>query len=72
MLFRSHSKPLYITTQINDVHIRRALVNTGASLNLIPTSTLKAVGIPLSRIAEAPIEVLVLLEFMNALLGVYN
>ena len=52
-----HSKPLYVTTQINDVHIRRALVNTGASLNLIPTSTLKAVGIPLSRIAEAPIEV---------------
>ena len=52
-----HSKPLYITTQINDVHIRRALVNIGASLNLIPTNTLKAVGIPLSKIAEAPIEV---------------
>ena len=52
-----HSKPLYIATQINDVHIRRALVNTGASLNLIPTSTLKEVGIPLSRIARTPIEV---------------
>ena len=52
-----HSKPLYIAAQINDVHIRRALVNTGALLNLIPTSTLKAVGIPLSRIVEAPIEV---------------
>ena len=52
-----HSKPLYIVGQINDVHIRRALVDTGASLNLIPTSTLKAAGILLSRIARAPIEV---------------
>ena len=52
-----HSRPLYIATQINDVHIRRALVDTGASLNLILTSTPKAVGIPLSRIAGAPIEV---------------
>ena len=53
----NHSKRLYIAAYINDVHIRRALVNTGVSLNLIPASTLKAVGIPLSRIAGAPIEV---------------
>ena len=52
-----HSKPLYIATQINNVHIRRALVDIGASLNLIPTSTLKAARIPLSRIVSAPIEV---------------
>ena len=31
-----HSKTLDITAQINDVQIRRALVDTGASLNLIP------------------------------------
>ena len=52
-----HSKPLYIATQINNVHIRRALVDIGASLNLIPTSTLKATRIPLNRIVGAPIEV---------------
>nr|POF00014.1 hypothetical protein CFP56_55809 [Quercus suber] len=52
-----HSRLLYIATQINDVHIRNALVDTGASLNLIPTNTLKAAGIPLSRIAGVPIEV---------------
>ena len=52
-----HSKPLYIAAQINDVYIRKALVDTGASLNLILTSTLKATGIPLSRIAGASIEV---------------
>nr|POE96572.1 hypothetical protein CFP56_44574 [Quercus suber] len=56
-LHPDHSKPLYIATQINDVHIRKALVDTSASLNLIPTSTLKVAGIPLSRIDGAPIKV---------------
>ena len=55
--YLDHSKPLYIATQINNVHIRRALVDIGASLNLIPTSTLKAARIPLNRIVGAPIEV---------------
>ena len=55
--YLDHSKPLYIATQINNVHIRRALVDIGASLNLIPTSTLKATRIPLNRIVGAPIEV---------------
>ena len=52
-----HSKPLYVAAQINNVQIRRALVDTGASLNLVPTSTLKVIGIPFSRIVGAPIEV---------------
>ena len=55
--YLDHSKPLYIATQINNVHIRRALVDIGASLNLIPTSTLKAARIPLNKIVGAPIEV---------------
>ena len=53
----NHSRPLYVAAQINDVHIRRALVDINASLNLVPPSTLKAARIPLSRIVEAPIEV---------------
>ena len=52
-----HSKPLYVATRINDVHIRRALVDTGASLNLILTSTLQVVEIPLNRVTGTPIEV---------------
>ena len=51
------SKPLYTTARINDVHIRKALVDIGASLNLILTSTFKATGISLSKIVGAPIEV---------------
>ena len=53
----NHSRPLYVAAQINDVHIRRALVDTNASLNFVPPRTLKATRIPLSRIVGAPIEV---------------
>ena len=52
-----HSKPLYVVAQINDFHIRKALVDTGTSLNLVPSSRFKVVGIPLSKIAGASIEV---------------
>ena len=52
-----HSRPLYVTARINDVHIRRALVNTSASLNLVLASTLQATEIPLNRITSTPIEV---------------
>ena len=52
-----HSRPLYVAARINDVHIRRALVDTDASLNLVPTSTLQEAEIPLNRITGTPIEV---------------
>ena len=52
-----HSRSLYVAAQINDVHIRMALVDIGTSLNLVPTSRLKATRIPLCRIAGASIEV---------------
>ena len=53
----NHSRPLYAVARINDVHIRRALIDTGASLNLVPASTLQAVEIPLNQITDTPIEV---------------
>ena len=52
-----HSRPLYVAAQINDVHIWKALVDTGASLNLIPASMLKAVEISLNRVTDTSIEV---------------
>ena len=53
----NHSRPLYVATQINDVHIRRALVDANASLNLVPPRTLKVARISLSKFVGAPIEV---------------
>ena len=42
---------------INGVQIRRSLVDTGASLNLIALSTLEAVGLVSRRILRAPMEI---------------
>ena len=52
-----HRRPLYLMATINGVQIRRALVDTGASLNLIALSTLEAVGLAGRRILGAPIEI---------------
>ena len=52
-----HRRPLYLMATINGVQIRRALVDTRASLNLIALSTLEAVGLAGRRILGAPIEI---------------
>ena len=43
--YPDHMKPLYLAAFINQIPIKRALVDTGASVNLIPLSTLQAIGI---------------------------
>ena len=52
-----HRRPLYLMAIINGVQVRRALVDTGASLNLIALSTLEAVGLVDRRILGAPMEI---------------
>ena len=51
-----HRRPLYLMVTINGVQIRRALADTGASLNLIALSTLKAIGLTSRRILRTPME----------------
>ena len=53
-----HRRPLYLMATINGVQIRRALVDTRASLNLITLSTLEAVGLVDRRILGAPMEII--------------
>ena len=53
----NHHRPLYLMATINGVQIRRALVDTRASLNFITLSTLKAVGLVDKRILGAPMEI---------------
>ena len=53
-----HRRPLYLLATINSVQIRKALVNTGASLNLIALSTLKAMGLASKRILGSPKEII--------------
>ena len=52
-----HHRPLYLMATINSVQIRRALVDTGASLNLIALSTLETVGLTSRRVLKAPMKI---------------
>ena len=53
-----HYRPLYLMAIINGVQIRRALIETGVSLNLIVLSTLEAMGLIGKRILGAPMEII--------------
>ena len=52
-----HCRLLYLMVTINGVQVRRALVDIGASLNLITLSTLEAMGLTDRRILGAPMEI---------------
>ena len=52
-----HRRPLYLLATINSVQIRKALIDIGASLNLIALSTLEAMGLAGRRILGAPMEI---------------
>ena len=53
-----HRRPFYLMATINGVQIRRALVDTRASLNLRALGTLEAVGLVNRRILGAPMEII--------------
>ena len=43
--YSDHQRPLYLAASINQIPIKRALVDTSASVDLIPLSTLQVAGI---------------------------
>ncbi|KAI5337873.1 hypothetical protein L3X38_017144 [Prunus dulcis] len=51
--YPDHRRPPYLEEQINDVFIRRALVDMGSSVNILPLYVLTAAGIPLSKIVQS-------------------
>ena len=56
--YPDHRRPLYLAAFINQIPIKRALVDTVASVSLIPLSTLQAVGILKRKIQGCPMEVI--------------
>ena len=56
--YPDHRRPLYLAASINQIPINRALVDTGASVNLIPLSTLQAAQISKRKIQGCPMEVI--------------
>ena len=55
--YPNHKRPLYLSTVVKDVQIRRALVDIGSCLNLIPLSTLQAANVSQQKIQGSPMEV---------------
>ena len=55
--YPDHRRPLYLAASINQNPIKRALVDTGASVNLIPLSALQAARISERKIQGCPMEV---------------
>uniref|UniRef100_A0A2N9FP82 Uncharacterized protein n=1 Tax=Fagus sylvatica TaxID=28930 RepID=A0A2N9FP82_FAGSY len=55
--YPDHRRPLYLSATINEVQVRRALVDTGSCINLIPLSTIQAVEISQKKIQGAPMEI---------------
>ena len=53
-----HQRPLYLVAFINQIPIKRALVDISASVNLIPLSTLQAAGISEKKIQGCLMEVM--------------
>ena len=53
-----HRRPLYLMATINGVQVRRTLVDTGVSLNLIALSTLEALSLTGRRILGASMEIM--------------
>ncbi|CAL2257560.1 unnamed protein product [Prunus armeniaca] len=51
--YSDHRRPLYLEGEINDVFIRRDLVDIGSSVNILPLSVLMAAGIPLFEIVQS-------------------
>lgn len=48
--YLDHQRPLYLSTMINEVQVRCALVDMRSCINLIPLSTLQAVKISQKKI----------------------
>ena len=55
--YPDHRRPFYLAASINQIPIKRALVDTGASVNLIPLSTLQTARISERKIKGCPMEV---------------
>ena len=63
------NKPLYVTAFLGASRIKRALVNTGASISILPLPTFDALGIPRERIIPEPMQVAGIRALHRILLG---
>uniref|UniRef100_A0A2N9H6T6 Integrase catalytic domain-containing protein n=1 Tax=Fagus sylvatica TaxID=28930 RepID=A0A2N9H6T6_FAGSY len=55
--YPDHQCPLYLSATINEVQVRRALIDIGSCINLILLSTIQAAEISQKKIQLAPMEI---------------
>ena len=55
--YPDHRRPLYLSATINEVQVRRALVDIGSYINLIPLSTIQTAEISRKKIQGEPMEI---------------
>ncbi|GMN58430.1 hypothetical protein TIFTF001_027525 [Ficus carica] len=56
--YPDHKRPLYLEAWVNYAHVRRALLGTGSSVNVIPLTILTATRIPRKRITKMKVKLL--------------
>ena len=56
--YLDHKRPLYLVASINQIPIKRALVDTCAFVNLIPSNTLQAARVSERKIQGWPMKVI--------------
>lgn len=47
-----HNRPLYVTAIINGIEVWRAFINNGASVNIMPYTVFKHLGMPEKKIVK--------------------
>ena len=55
--YPDHRRPLYFSAIINEVQVKRALVDNSSCINLIPLSTIQVAKISQKKIQGAPMEI---------------
>jgi hypothetical protein len=70
--YPDHRRPLYLFAVVKDVQVRRALVDTGSCLNLIPLSTFQVANVSQQKIQGSPMEVTRFGGVTNTQWGMYN
>ena len=63
------NRPLYLTTFLGASQIKKALVDTSASTNILPLPTFDALGISRERIIPEPLQVVGIRSLQQCTLG---
>lgn len=68
----NHRRPLFLEVEINGVLVRRALVDTSSSINIVLKAVLEVAKIPLRKFTVQRSQYLYLVIYLNLWRDVFN